>query len=243
MGILSCTSLISFEISNKCNLQNCHPECPINKRKYRFQLKHLNTRSIVNTIEKAVSLGFNGLVAFHYYNEPLLNLELITDVIHRLPKQRYLLWTNGTLLDRKIENNRFLKKFEKVCITCYKKDDMYFFEQLKDFYRNIEIFDWELDDRLDIYEKKIANDLSCKRPLFEIPIDYYGNIHLCCMDWNNQYEIGNIFEKDFINIINSEQYQRLQDMCKNRLLDKSFCPEICKTCDKVWVFYPHYYDI
>ena len=86
------------------------------------------------------------------------------------------------------------------------------------------------------------NTLACKRPLFELPVDYYGNIHLCCMDWNNQFKIGNIFDTPLDEIVCSNEYQKLMEQSSKRLLDES-CPEICKKCDKVWVFYPKYYDI
>jgi len=242
MENLKTTSLLSFEISNKCNLQKLHPKCPINLRQYKVKEKTLNKEIIVKTIKQAMDHGFTGMVAFHYYNEPLLNKDLILEIINEVPTCKYLLWTNALLLDRKVENNDFLKKFSLVCITCYNKKDMPYFETLKNYYKNIDIFDWELDDRLEIYNKKVENNLSCKRPLFEIPIDYYGNIHLCCMDWNNSHAIGNIFKEDFIDILNKEEYKSLIKTCKGRLLNNDICPKICKTCDKMWVSYPKYYD-
>ena len=236
------TSLISFEITNGCNLQNMHDKCPINCRKYKTKGKSLDKLSVVRTIKKAQEMGFTGMVAFHYYNEPLLKKDLVLSIIDEVPNCKYLLWTNALLLSRKVEENEFLKKFTKVCITCYDRADMEFFQQLSSYYKNIEIFDWELDDRLDIYCKTKPNKLSCKRPLFEIPIDYCGNIHLCCMDWDNSYDIGNILVENFEDIINGEKYQELIRMCKGRLIDEKVCPKICKTCDKMWVSYPHYYD-
>jgi len=198
MENLRITSLISFEISDKCNLQKLHPKCPINWRKYKIKEKHLNKDLIVKTIKQAQENGFIGMVAFHFYNEPLLDIDLILQIIDEVPYCKYLLWTNGLLLDRKVENNEFLRKFTKICITCYDIKDMPFFQALKDYYKNIEIFNWELDDRLEIYNKKGNNEFSCKKPLFEIPIDYYGNIHLCSIDYNNSYNIGNIIQEDFL---------------------------------------------
>lgn len=98
-----------------------------------------------------------------------------------------------------------------------------------------------MDDRLDIYSSTKKNDLACKRPLFEIPIDYHGNIHLCCMDWNNQFRVGNIFDTPIDGIVQSEQYQLLMKQSNKRLLEEG-CPEICRKCDKAWVSYPKYYE-
>lgn len=242
MGTLRETSLISFEITNRCNMQHIHEKCPINCRKYKVKEQSLDKWSIVRTIKMAKKMGFSGMVAFHYYNEPLLEKDLILSIMAEDPSCKYLLWTNGLLLSRNVLENKFLEQFTLVCITCYDKVDMPFFQEIRDYYNNVQIFDWELDDRLEIYNKRVANPLSCKRPLFEIPIDFYGNIHLCCMDWNNSYIIGNIFQEDFTNIICSKKYQNIIKMCKRRIIDDEICPLICKTCDKMWVSYPRYYD-
>lgn len=239
MGILLETSLLSFEVTPFCNLMKEHKECPVNFRTYNNTEYSLNENSIVETIKEAINLGFTGLVSFHYYNEPLLEKDLIIRVMKLVPEARYMIWTNGLLLDRRVDNNEFLRKFAKVNITCYDPKDMPFFKDLDVYYGNIEIFDWELDDRMFIYDKEIINVLSCKRPLFEVPIDYHGNIRLCCMDWKNEYHIGNIFIDGFSNIMQSDSYANLLSMCRKRMWNDK-CPEICKNCDKVWVSYPKY---
>lgn len=43
-----------------------------------------------------------------------------------------------------------------------------------------------------MHEKGVRNVYGCMRPVWEIPIDYYGNIHLCCRHWKESYKIGNI---------------------------------------------------
>lgn len=240
---LSGLSLISFEICSTCNLQHVHKECPVNKRNYVKTYQDLDIEIIVDTIKRAQNLNFKGMIAFHYYNEPFLKLDKILKIIKAVPSADYLVWTNGLLLDRNPKKNEFLKLFKCVCITCYNEKNMPFFNELKRIYKNVEIFDWELDNRLEIYNSTFTNVLACKRPLFEIPIDFHGNIHLCCMDWNNQYQIGNIFEKTLDEIVKSDIYQNLIKISKKRLLDKDKCPAVCRGCDKVWVSYPKNYDI
>lgn len=118
----------------------------------------------------AKKLNFDGYVAFHYYNEPLLYIDKILEIINHAPNNKYLLWTNGLLLDRITENNKFLSLFEYICITCYDLKNMPFFLRIKDIYKKVEIFDWELDDRLHAYDRQYCNKISCKRILFEIPM-------------------------------------------------------------------------
>ena len=233
---LSKLSLLSFEIGDRCNLQHIHDKCPINCRTYKNTERCLDTDTILDSIQMAKKLNFDGYIAFHYYNEPLLYLDRILEIINRAPNNKYLLWTNGLLLDRIPENNEFLSLFEYICITCYDPKNMPFFLRIKDIYKKVEIFDWELDDRLNAYDRPYCNKISCKRILFEIPIDYYGNVHLCCVDWNNQFQVGNIFDKSLYDIVRSDVYQSITKMSHKELIDEN-CPDICKRCNAVWEKY------
>lgn len=240
---LSKTSLISFEAGNECNLSKIHDKCPINYWTYTNTDTPLSKEVIIQSIKEAQKLNFHGYVAFHYYNEPLLKKDMIMEIIDSVNDCKFLLWSNGLLLDRKVENNKFLKKFNFICITCYFEKDRPFFEELKKWHGNVQIFDWELDDREKSYTREYNNEIGCRRPLFELPIDYFGNVHLCCFDWNATYDLGNINKTSFKEVILSEKYQKLLLDTKKRLLDQDTCPKVCKKCDKPWLRYTKYYDI
>lgn len=171
------------------------------------------------------------MVGFQYYNEPMLYIDRIQKVIERVPEVDYLLWTNGTLLDRSIEKNEILTLFKQVVITCYNKEELSFYEVLKEYYKNICIVTWELDNRKEMYEKGVRNVYGCMRPVWEIPIDYYGNIHLCCRDWKESYKIGNIKKDKLEIILNNSAYQNVLGSVYKNHLDLNVCPELCKRCD------------
>ena len=153
-----------------------------------------------------------------------------------------MLWTNALLLNPCVEKNTILRRFQYVCITCYEPSLRSFLEQIRKFHGHVDIFDWEFDDRLKIYDSEPINKIGCKRPLFELPIDCYGNIHLCCFDWNNQYEIGNIIETQFKDIIEGP-YQDVLKLTEGKILNYETCPDICKRCHEPWLRYPHYFDM
>ena len=46
-----------------------------------------------------------------------------------------------------IEKNEILTLFKQVVITCYNKEELSFYEVLKEYYKNICIVTWELDNR------------------------------------------------------------------------------------------------
>lgn len=231
INILENLEILTFEIGNDCNLRHEHNKCPINRRVYINKKHALTTEKILGCMHEAASMGFRGYVAFHYYNEPLLYKDKIETIISAAKEYKYFLLTNGLLLDKNIDNNTILKRFDIVIITCYNQKHITYFNKIKKTYSNVKIINANMDERLQIYTSEYDNIFGCKRPLYELPIDYYGNIHICCNDWNNQYYIGNINEASLENILESSYYQNVHDMTKQRLLDLKRAPEVCKHCN------------
>lgn len=222
---------IAFEIGDDCNLKSQHKKCPINSRCYNKSNGKLTINRIIELMDEANEMGFEGYFAFHYYNEPLLYKDKLEQVIEARPNNKYLLWTNGTLLNCDIAANNILRRFTQVVITCYDMERLEFYKKIKDYYKNVQIALWSLDDRIEIYELPEVNRKPCERVLVEIPIDYYGNVHLCCEDWNNEYEIGNVINNSLKNIVHSDEYNLTRNMAENGIL-KENCPTICKKCFK-----------
>lgn len=231
MENLKNTLILSFEVGNDCNLKNMHPKCPINIREYRKRDIPISVEKIVESIKYAKEMKFSGYIAFHHYNEPLKYIDKILKIIEMNGDDKYLLWTNGILFDRHIKNNQFLRKFNVVYISCYYDNYREFFKKLQFEYGNIKILDVQLDDRIHTYDRIFKNQIGCKRPIIELPIDYFGNIHLCCYDWNNEYEIGNINDSNLKEIVQSNIYQKILLNVKKRLLDITDCPNVCLNCD------------
>lgn len=223
-------SHLSFEAGTRCNLSAVHKECPSIRRDRFPTTEHgeITDIDIVQAIGDAVTLGFNGLVGFHYYNEPLLYPSLIRNVISMSAYNRFVLWTNGELLDRQEDgDNSILELFELVVITNYNNDPWY--ETLREKFPQVafRISGPQMDTRIQNYDAGIRPFNSCSRPHFEIPIDHYGNVHLCCQDWKGEVVLGNILEKSFYNILTDSQYQ---DIVGNIVFGGDSVPEFCRRC-------------
>lgn len=67
------TKRVSIELSNLCNYASIHKKCPINKIKSPIILSSKIVYSIFNTLKK---FSFSGQIAFHTYNEPLIDPRL-----------------------------------------------------------------------------------------------------------------------------------------------------------------------
>jgi radical SAM protein with 4Fe4S-binding SPASM domain len=223
--MLDITQLISFEISTECNLSERHKNiCPIGKRK-KISDKVLTDEIIIKSIFDAYNNGFTGFIAFHFYNEPMMNslrmFSLMDNIRMEVPRCRFLLWTNGTIL---IQDPHLLM-FERTYISNYFKLP---FEILDKFFNNIMINDGgeePMDSRLK-NEKCELNYNSCGFAIHDFAINNSGDVHLCCYDWENEIKIGNIFD---LNIV--ELSKKKWEIIKNLwwgMNDNS--PKRCLTC-------------
>ncbi len=88
-------------------------------------------------------------------------------------------------------------------------------------------FDWPSLESDDIDEKIFCYGL---RTMVGILAD--GTVVPCCLDNNGELNLGNIFEKDLDEIINSEKAQNLYNGFSNR----NACEDLCKTCSFVRKF-------
>lgn len=88
-------------------------------------------------------------------------------------------------------------------------------------------FDWPSLESDDINEKIFCYGL---RTMVGILAD--GTVIPCCLDNDGTINLGNIFESDLEEIINSEKAQKIYNGFSNR----NACEELCKTCSFVRKF-------
>jgi len=177
--------LICFEVVKECNLAEVHKFCPaILEDRHKSRVPATN-EEFISFLEFCISNRFKGKVAFHWYNEPTLDLERCRELskeVNRLGLKT-LLWTNGSCEED-------LSFFDEVFITEY--------EETGECTKKIE---FQPDDRIKIYDTEIDEDKKlypCYRlSHIELPIDYFGDIHICCSDWRGEIEIGNIITDNF----------------------------------------------
>lgn len=69
----------------------------------------------------------------------------------------------------------------------------------------------------------------CTKPFEEVEIQFGGNVHVCCPNWNRYYSLGNIYKDSFEDIWNSEKAIELRKRVMNNdysLCDAERCPFI-----------------
>ena len=70
--------------------------------------------------------------------------------------------------------------------------------------------------------------LPCFSPWYEVYIQYYGGVRLCCEFYDKKYDVGNMFEEDFKKVWNNEKMQAIRKRFRK---GDTFFP-VCNTCNR-----------
>jgi len=238
---LSFLETINFEINDECNLTNVHKRCPRNADRWKKLGRERPTsdEEFINFVKYCIDAEFGRRISPWYYNEPLSTPGRLTSLMDALPECKFNLWTNGTLLKG---NEGILRRMDWIMVTRYKETDIKTLGSLMEDSRyNIVSKRGILDDRIneDIEPHFKDKRTHCpKNTGSDIHIDYYGNLHICCMDWRGEIEIGNIQDDSPETLINKWNELRLGlDYSWN---EKTFAdiPHVCQLCT-AWLPYWH----
>ena len=237
---LSTIQFLVFEVGHECNLSHAHSRCPNGLGLARYGRldvsRELDDAAIVACAGAAYQrFGFQGMIAWHYYNEPTLQWERLRELMRRIHlsastssrnerpwRPRFCLWTNGT---RGRENKDFLG-VNLLVVTDYPGGV-------------------QLDDRLaENGSPGAESDMPCVRPFCELVIDNFGNHHPCCADRRGEASLGNIFqlrsdgasavagvEEGFAAIVRRWEAFR-QNVCGGRMTPQA--PPRCRRCRSIF---------
>lgn len=253
--LINKTQFAIFESGRECNLGHIHTKCP-NQHPDRY--KHVDTSQVMSDdtiVGTAVALiqehGFQGMIGFHYYNEPCLTarrmFRLIYAIRARESSARFVLWTNGTLFPQYTARQYFA--FDAIHVTDYEFDSHPCLADrlygLKDI---VEVHRWPLDDRLTTTGDEPGrpeSDAPCCRMFTEMIFDFYGNVHLCCYDWRGLGSPGNIHKQSVDSIVEAWRGIR-RTMCMRKMAsyvlavqsthhgpyigNSVYPPAVCRTC-------------
>ena len=226
--MLSFEQFLVFEIAAGCNLSKEHAaHCPSGRADRWQRLPHgtpISDQLIYDAVRQAYrDLGFRGQVAWHYYCEPMLAWDRLKRLLPRMrgrsPKPRFCLWTNGTRFPPDLSE---LRIFDSLWISNYENLDR---RPLARIVPDLHVLNGLLDDRtggaLDV------GTAPCRRPFNEVIIDYYGNVHLCCMDWRGEISIGNLWRESLQTL--AARFVGLRDMVMCSPMPVN-APTVCRAC-------------
>lgn len=221
--MLKYTQILSLEVGATCNLDTLHKWCPVSTRP--DGKKEMDDDKIVSLAVEAYNLGFEGWVAFHFLNEPLLRPKRLDNIINKtkaiVPHSKFLLWTNGNFINT--ANEEIISKFEWVVVSDY-------FKKGYDHYKKhvvgprLQVNPEVVDGRLE-YGGTITTQ-PCLRPWIEFIITSYGQALICCQDWRGKIEIGNVFDHS-LKELDEKRTEIIKTIVKP--MDET-SPEVCRKC-------------
>ncbi len=237
------TQYLIFEICTLCNLSALHPKCP-NRHPERYGKlpvdKPVSDEQIVEIAEAMYKRhGFRGRIGWHYYNEPLMvpgRMWRLMDAIDaRVAEASYTLWTNGTLIP--YDCTQF-DRFDEIHVTDYGLPDYPIrnVTALVAAQPKTKIERIRLDDRLHAIGTEKSHG-ACHRMFTEFIVDYWGNVHLCCYDWQGRASIGNIHGDSLARLVACWHQVRNQ-VSGERMTDDA--PGACLRCKMRSTHIPHF---
>lgn len=123
---------VEIEISSLCN-RKCD-YCPSSKSNRIREL--LPKEFFLKIITELQSIDYSGNLAFHQYNEPLLEFEYLIECIRiartMLPEARLLLYTNGDFLTQNVYELLIREGINEMHISCHLDKDETWSKELAD---------------------------------------------------------------------------------------------------------------
>lgn len=221
------TSRVSIELSNLCNYAVFHKKCPVSLEKGHKILPSKCVYHVIDTLEK---FGFSGRIAFHTYNEPMIDPRLFTFIEYarrHCSQSDIYISTNGYYLNQTLAEEMTAAGVTSIHVSAYTPKD---FERLSAI--DIKIpFNVEkmvlMNEVQEIYQAPEINlSSACSAPLGEIIVTRDGDISLCCRDWQRRYKFGSLHEHTFEDILRQGRLQAVHE----RLIAGDRFLDICKRC-------------
>ena len=240
------TGRITLELSNQCNYSQRHSKCPAHYAKEPRILSESIVDDVIDTLGE-LGFGLGKYLAFHLYNEPLIDRRLFSFVQRarrNCPHIRIILWSNGWYLDQTVSRDLIEAGITDIMLSAYSDHE---FDRLNAL--RCSLARWlvahpprsahsvyccirrirDLDDRLHIGQP--VNPIKhspCGQPLDDLIIRSTGDIGLCCFDFEGRHSFGNLYSSRFRPCL-IDNYGRLVSLADELAAGIRSLP-LCQTC-------------
>lgn len=203
----------------------------------------------LNLMEQLKSISYEGSISYQFYNEPLLsaNLEWFIETTRKhLPKNKLLLYTNGTLLTASKFRKLRSCGIDQFIVTKHANVGAFEFDaafsELSDDEKTHVEFKHHTDIKMtnrgglvDAGPKTIPPLLPCMIPQFVAVITLKGHVLPCFEDYHQELSMGNISESHIKDIWHSKKYSDFRANLKKGL---RHLEGPCKKCNRLEVMPP-----
>lgn len=189
---------IEFNLIDKCN-RKCK-FCPrIDSQIAPNTNLTMPKKLYENIADELKYIGFEGLIMFSGYGEPLLYKD-IYNVTKTFSFANVIITTNGDYLTE--NNTKLLQESgaKKIYVSLYDiKNKNRLTNIANKFNKFIVIRDRYNNKEFDIINRagtlnKEHKKQKCYYPFYMMMIDANGDVLPCCQDWNRHYKLGNLYQ-------------------------------------------------
>jgi 8-amino-3,8-dideoxy-alpha-D-manno-octulosonate transaminase len=192
-------------------------------------------------IDELAIVNFSGRFSPHFYGEPLLDKRIVSFITYtrkRLPNVFIKLYTNGDLLsyelfmellDAGADIFRISQHGEmpsKILSECKNKVGDKMWRERVEYLRYVDTDTVPLMNRGGIIDTNRGNRMKSCEQVFDLIIDYEGNVLLCCQDFLSKNIFGNLKNEGIMEIWNKKHFKSLRDKINSGI----WSAEICKKC-------------
>lgn len=211
----------AFELSNRCNYAQYHPECPTDSKAEPI---FLNTDIIKDAIKYFGSMNYIGTLFFNIYNEPLIDPRLF--MLLEFNKQHCgcdaCLYTNGWGLNQYLVDE-LIKLNVRITVSYYTDKEEERLSKLQSI-MGVRI-------ALDPLVKTIYQNLPiytgpCRFPSIYGMVNHRGKFVLCCRDYEYRNILGDL-NKNSIHEVLTSDYRN--EVCERLEAGDRFL-DVCKRC-------------
>ena len=246
-------SIVMFETISQCN-GTC-AFCPANRLVDKRGRNFMPWEIIDKAFTELGRLHYSGWFSFHINNEPLLDDRLPEIFRHAqatVPDAFIQCWTNGTLIDWEKHRVLFDAGLNYMRINNYSAQGRWH-RNVRDFMDRFAASEYATRARIEfaatirdpnailtnkggLAPNKLAGPdfvqsmEKCHLPIWQLPINYKGEVFLCCHDNFYSEPMGSLHTSTITEIWNSVRYRDF----RRALLagDRSVAP-VCSRCDVV----------
>lgn len=236
MNLFEHTERVSIELSNLCNYASIHKKCPANLKSKNPTI--IPGRFVYEIVDTMCKYGFKhsvdrgrvskGRIAFHNYNEPLIDPRLfmfISYIYNKLPETNTTVWSNGYYLTQSLLDELAEVGLSQVNVSAYSDEE---YSRISK-YKSSVIFNVyrvkNLDERL-YWDKIRIFNAPCYAPLRVIEVSSDGRIFICCHDWERLHTFGNLNNNTFEEIVGKGDMLKIY----NELIRKVRKLNLCRRC-------------
>jgi hypothetical protein len=238
--VLSETRRVTFELGNRCNYAWCHYRCPLHM--CQATPVTLPQRVVLDVLEWLHDEGWEGMLSWHNYSEPLIDPRLfaLLDLAGRLLPTCYVyLLTNGYMLTQTLLTELADAGVDRLWVSAYTGAEYDRLTALEPGGVDYKVMRRrQLDHRLELYDREPHGQ---KRPCWDV----LGNVlircdktvALCCNDWRNDHPLGSLETASLADVLADPKVRELHARLAAGDRDLPLCQR-CRCKRREWKIAP-----